>query len=201
MIEIIGIKTASNLQKLSSKTKLQVLGLICLCLFALPGKIFSQNFPSESRPNAALTENFFSKENFISPTISAGTLLEFRQIYALNISFCGSYLRSEEKTFPLIGFNYDLYYKLFRKDPPAIITPVFGMKISKQWRVRGGETALQRSILNDLANWRNQYVAGIDFVPFGDTHVKILGGVSLMIGPREYLSSAFSPCVIIMGEL
>ena len=193
-------KTASNLLKLRAKTKLYA--CLAFCFLALQHTLFCQTYPRENRIHVSLNQILYSSvpENiFISPQLSAGITVEFRQLYAYSLALNSSYILHQETFVPLLGLNYDLSFKLFRSEPRRVIIPISNTRFLKSWALTGAGDETGRALVDDLSNVRFQQMAGAE-IKTGSIYWKVLGGINVLLGPRYYFTGAVSPSIVFGAE-
>jgi hypothetical protein len=197
----------SNLQKLSATAKLAAVFL--LFLLFLENDARSQVFPSQVRLTAGAEYNIYSiRDNAIdasvSPNAFLGAIMEFKQLYAIQLTLHGNMIRIdtssiESKEFPTLGFSYDLILKLYRSDPPAFFTPIGSLGFSKQWSIKTGDAAIE-TVMNDVSDWQFKSFVGADFAFTEKFHVKPLAGAAISMGEMTYFEKRVSPVFRVSAE-
>jgi hypothetical protein len=190
-----------KLQKLSAFTKLTASLLLLLPCIISTSK--AQVFPSQIRISAggeyALYPQPENDKNVrISPNPFIGALMEFKQLYALQLTLHANNVtmensESQTKSYPTLGFSYDLVLKLYRSDPPSFFTPIATLGVAKQWSLMQTQDAEVESVLNDVSDWQFKAFAGADFAIAEKVHVKPLAGIAVILDNTSFYESDIFP--------
>ncbi len=191
-----------KLQKLSAITKHTLLFALFLSCFAVTAH--AQVFPSQIRISAGVDYGFLplpqnSEGVKISPDGFFGLIMEFKQLYALQLALKSNIVEAEnnadKKSHPTLGFTYDVIFKLYRSDPPALFTPIAELGFSKQWSIVQTQDSIVKSVMNDITDWQFHAFAGADLAPGKNFHIKPLAGIAVILTNTGYFEKRVFPVV------
>lgn len=189
-----------KLQKLSTITKRALLFSLFFTCFIYSAS--AQVFPSQIRISAGVDYGFLplpqNNEGVkISPDVFFGLLMEFKQLYALQLALKANTVEAEnnadKKSHPTLGFTYDVILKLYRSDPPDFFTPMAELGFSKQWSIVKTQDSIVKHVMNDVTDWQFHAFAGADFAPAQNFHIKPLAGVAVILANTTYFEKRVFP--------